>query len=348
MRARIFGGAALAISVAAHAVGLVRYGEAPEQVAATSAPPMQAQFGTGFADLVTGTVVPAAPEVTDAPAPEEVQPPEPVEVTPEVAPVETAQAEPAPVLTQAESAAPAAPVAVGEAEPMTMAALVPLSPVTPTPPVDPAPVTPSVSAPITPSETAPTPVQPVAPPTVTQAETPPPEVIEAQPETVVQTPDDTDLRPVARPRDIARTPPKKTEPKKQPPKPAAVAAGNADRDEVRGAAAASTSAAPAANAGQGQTENATAATERKAAAAYPGKVNRKLSRTRKARSRSKGSAIVQFKVARNGGLSAVRILQSSGDTELDRLALDHTRRASPFPAPPAGAQTVFKYRYNTR
>jgi protein TonB len=51
----------------------------------------------------------------------------------------------------------------------------------------------------------------------------------------------------------------------------------------------------------------------------------------------KGVAVVGFTIGADGGLRAVKILQSSGNAELDEVALDHIRRSAPFPAPPADA-----------
>jgi periplasmic protein TonB len=81
---------------------------------------------------------------------------------------------------------------------------------------------------------------------------------------------------------------------------------------------------------------------------YPGAVMRKINRTRKPRVGVQGTAIVGFEIAANGTLAGVQILQSSGESTIDQAALDHLRRAAPFPAPPAGAQRKFQVEYVSR
>lgn len=46
------------------------------------------------------------------------------------------------------------------------------------------------------------------------------------------------------------------------------------------------------------------------------------------------TAVVRFRVGADGAVSAVTLMRSSGDPDLDRAALDLLRRASPLPAPP--------------
>lgn len=85
-----------------------------------------------------------------------------------------------------------------------------------------------------------------------------------------------------------------------------------------------------------------------AASNYPGAVMRKINRTRKPRVGARGTAIVGFEIAPDGGLVAVQLLRSSGEAAVDAAALDHLRRAAPFPAPPAGATRRFQVEYVSR
>lgn len=78
---------------------------------------------------------------------------------------------------------------------------------------------------------------------------------------------------------------------------------------------------------------------------YPGAVMNRISRTRRVNTNIRGTVVVSFRVAPNGGLAAVSVAASSGNAELDQIALDHIRRAAPFPAPPAGAQTSFQVNF---
>jgi periplasmic protein TonB len=75
---------------------------------------------------------------------------------------------------------------------------------------------------------------------------------------------------------------------------------------------------------------------------YPGKVVSKLRRSLRypaeaRRKRLRGEAHVQFTVTRDGGVSGVRVVRSSGSPVLDQAALDTVRRAAPFPAIPGEA-----------
>lgn len=48
-----------------------------------------------------------------------------------------------------------------------------------------------------------------------------------------------------------------------------------------------------------------------------------------------GSALVRFRLGMDGALLSAEIFQSSGNVNLDRIALRTVRQASPFPKPPA-------------
>ena len=85
-----------------------------------------------------------------------------------------------------------------------------------------------------------------------------------------------------------------------------------------------------------------------ASASYGATVMRKIARTRKKSTSLRGTALVSFSVAPDGRLAAVSIARSSGHAELDRLGLDHIRRAAPFPAPPSGANTRFSVEFRGR
>ncbi len=95
----------------------------------------------------------------------------------------------------------------------------------------------------------------------------------------------------------------------------------------------------------GKTGNANAAASVKAgnaaASNYPGKVYSKIQRTRQKSAGGSGAAMVAFAVGAGGQITSISLAGSSGNASLDRAALDHVRRAAPFPAPPDGAQTRF-------
>jgi TonB family protein len=54
-----------------------------------------------------------------------------------------------------------------------------------------------------------------------------------------------------------------------------------------------------------------------------------------------GTALVYFELDDKGGVKTVKLLRTSGDTELDVESLAVVERAAPFPKPPPGAQTSF-------
>ncbi|MEL7131531.1 MAG: energy transducer TonB [Pseudomonadota bacterium] len=81
---------------------------------------------------------------------------------------------------------------------------------------------------------------------------------------------------------------------------------------------------------------------------YPGQVMRKIQRVRRPRVGVRSSATVAFRIAGNGGLGALSIARSSGNTQLDQAALQVIRSAAPFPAPPPGARRSFSIQIKGR
>lgn len=78
-----------------------------------------------------------------------------------------------------------------------------------------------------------------------------------------------------------------------------------------------------------------------AMAAHRAAVQRKIARAMRRVSGS-GTAVVAFRVNRNGGLGSVSIVQSSGNSRLDNQILRAVRRAAPFPPPPNGRSRDFR------
>ncbi|MFV0243838.1 MAG: TonB family protein [Qingshengfaniella sp.] len=139
-------------------------------------------------------------------------------------------------------------------------------------------------------------------------------------------------------------PQKRAEPRKpSPPAPT----GNADRNEIRGSASGQadaratrqSSGAPGAATGSGR-----------AAAGYPDRVMARIAKTRRDQIRGGGNATatVAFSVAADGRLASVSLARASGNPKLDKIAVQHVRRAAPFPAPPPGAQRSFTITYSGR
>lgn len=102
--------------------------------------------------------------------------------------------------------------------------------------------------------------------------------------------------------------------------------------------------APKTGASRGSTSqgDASSAGTSTAARTYPAEVQRRIARTRQRRSGAPGRVVVAFSVNGSGGLTGLSIAQSSGKSSTDQAALDHIRRAAPFPAPPAGARRNFR------
>jgi periplasmic protein TonB len=109
--------------------------------------------------------------------------------------------------------------------------------------------------------------------------------------------------------------------------------GTAEGAETGTADTAATAKAPAQAAGNAEAAN------------YPGLVMKQISRTRKPRVGARGTAILGFEIGTDGSLGAVRVLRSSGEAAVDAAAVDHLRRAAPFPPPPTGADRRFQIEY---
>ncbi|KPQ14175.1 MAG: periplasmic protein TonB [Rhodobacteraceae bacterium HLUCCO18] len=138
------------------------------------------------------------------------------------------------------------------------------------------------------------------------------------------------------PRPEIRPPP--PAPAEAAPVPPPTPQGNADRNAQAGTAQGSTTGS--ATQRQGDAEAAPGPSAREIAR-YPQQVNRHLGRLRRPDSGFRGTAIIGFTIAPDGGLAALSIDRSSGDAGFDELALRHIRGAVPFPPPPAGGQTRY-------
>ncbi len=115
--------------------------------------------------------------------------------------------------------------------------------------------------------------------------------------------------------------------------------GNAARDAIRGSAAGRQDVRKGSTSqGAGRVASVPG---NAAVSNYPGKVQSKIHRTRQRRSSGRGKVLVRFSVTRNGGLGSVAVARGSGVQSVDSMAIDHIRRAAPFPPPPPGAKTRF-------
>ena len=87
---------------------------------------------------------------------------------------------------------------------------------------------------------------------------------------------------------------------------------------------------------------------RQAVVAYPSSVFLQLQRTRRVGVNGRGVAMVTFTVRDDGSLASATISSSSGSRAVDEAAVDHIRRAAPFPEPPPGAQRRFRFEFVSR
>lgn len=132
-------------------------------------------------------------------------------------------------------------------------------------------------------------------------------------------------------------PQKKTKPKKARKKTKPKKGTNAPSQRAGKATGTSKGKAKQKSAGKARSKKAGNAK----ASNYAGLVMRKISRMRRPRVDSRGTARVAFRVSSSGSITSIRIAKSSGSAALDKAALQLVRRAAPFPRPPQGAQRSF-------
>jgi protein TonB len=336
-------GVAGVLSLGLHGAGLVLLTpRTPEALA--GAPAQIAMLGNSFEDAAAGTVaaathpavvppvVAANPPVHPAAPTDRAPAPEPADVVTPAPSVSVVAA--APVLPVTASAGPV-PVATQPA-PTQAVAPAPVDPVAPTAVAPPVPTESraaaalpvAAAAPITPATDAPR-----APGVTEAAPLAVPEAALARDVPVVQTPDAATPRPRAAPTPVRAPIRQRATP--APPAP-------------QGSAAQPSRAGDAAGVAQGtavRTQRGTggeAASDGRAAAAYPQLVHRHLARQRRPNTRASGGATIAFTISASGGLAGAAVVGSSGNAELDRLALALVQGAAPFPAPPPGAQRNFQ------
>ncbi len=306
--------------------------EATETVAAeeTSAERIDAaqpgQTETASPDA-TAPVTP--PDATETAEPEQPDAPPPVE------PVEAADPE----------TAPAASLPV-EIETSTAENVLPVLPEGALAPA-PTPAAPTETVEETPPETTPPVATAPAEPVEATPVSPVPETVEALP------PDGSELAvlsappPPSRPEDLVPEPERTPTPPPPQPAPPPRTAGNAAEDTRRGTDTGAETANDNSQ-GNGNAAAAAAAANARAAAQYGNAVMTKIARTRRERTQIRGVALVAFQIGSNGALVSVGIARSSGNPQLDQIAMNHIRRAGPFPPPPPGARTSFSVEFAGR
>lgn len=134
-------------------------------------------------------------------------------------------------------------------------------------------------------------------------------------------------------------------PQTRPARATARASGNATRDAQRGDA---TGDQAAAEVSAGESQEVQPTSGQAEAHRFPSLVLRQIQRTRRDRINARGMAVVAFSIGAGGQLAGLSIAQSSGSSELDQAALNHLRRAAPFPPPPPQAQRQFSFEFMGR
>ncbi|MEM0986602.1 MAG: TonB family protein [Pseudomonadota bacterium] len=262
-------------------------------------------------DDAEGTV--AAPTETEAPPEPASEPEAPVSDTPS-APSDPAAQEPDTALPpQTESEAPAQPEPEPQPEPVPEPEdIAPEEdPVTPKPEPDPQPEPEPEPKPEPQSQTEPQP-EPQPAPETAPAETLP----------NAQTSDSAGPSlGTAPPSDLTGTGPDK-------PSTLTGATGSSGAQSGDDVANASAAASPS-QAGNAESSN------------YAGLVMQHISRIRRPRAETPGSAFIRFAVGSDGSLDLAEVSQSSGSSRFDRQALRLVERAAPFPVPPSGVNREF-------
>lgn len=153
-------------------------------------------------------------------------------------------------------------------------------------------------------------------------------------------------KPAKKPEKKVEQPKKADKPAPAKPKPANAGSGgkgqaDARKGEADGAADGTTTV---------KGKNGSSASAGNAAVSnYPGKVAAKLRRalrgiSRGVRAKARSDVHVTFTVGASGGVSGVRIVQSSGSPDLDAAALEVVRRAAPFPSiPPESGRSSWQF-----
>ncbi|MEL7152056.1 MAG: TonB family protein [Pseudomonadota bacterium] len=331
------------LSLALHGLGFGAFYDHEDVSVQGGAPVAEARLGNSFADMVSGVSTPVTPDTADEVTPENTPPVEAVEAASTAEPVPSATVtasamapaetpteavpSPSPIVEHGLVVAPRTEAVRPTTTPSNkIAALTPQA--TPSDSPEPERTETTEAEPTVPSAE---PVRPI--------ETEPPETTEqivGQTPIVVQQADANTERPKARPdrRQRAETPAR--------PAPQGSSTQDATRGTSTGSRDATSSSASSSNRGASQQGNSAAATN------YPGRVWSKLQGGRRSSSAGRGTAVVSFRIAANGGLAGLDIARSSGNARLDQAALRHVRRAAPFPPPPPGARTSFNFSYEVQ
>lgn len=365
-------GAALAVALAAHAGIVLAVMSEPAVTMEGAADGTELALGSSFADMAAGRLsASSTPEVAEADPTPFHAPREPMApVAPETARSATTAGSAAPLAPERASAAAAViPIAaerpaaqhVAKAAgappadtPMAAARLAPAAgaaptalnvseragPPAPAPRAEPPDRTAAALDPATVDR-----VTPAVPGTraarPTRADNAPRFVVAAEP-LAGTAPESTavtrSLRPQIRNPDLAAAHRERTAPQPRRDQAAAPAPrGNADRN-ARAGQASGRDSGTARSTGTGQSSEAAG---NAAASNYPGEVMARLSRVRRPNVSARGTALVAFSIAGNGGLAGVSVARSSGSPELDRAAVRLVQSAAPFPPPPSGARRSF-------
>ncbi|SMD07984.1 energy transducer TonB [Primorskyibacter flagellatus] len=154
------------------------------------------------------------------------------------------------------------------------------------------------------------------------------------------------LRPMARSREVEEKAQQQAEAEKATkPKQTEQPRGNSQRN-ARAGATTGTRTAKSKSSGSGGKKSS--ASGNAAVSNYPGVVMSCVSRSGRPNVRGRGTTRVSFSVANNGRITNVALAGASGNSRLDRAALDLVRRVRSCPPPPAGARRSFSIGISAR
>lgn len=80
-------------------------------------------------------------------------------------------------------------------------------------------------------------------------------------------------------------------------------------------------------------------------ASYSSEVLARIQRTPRVRYGSSGRVHIRFTISGDGFVNGIDVIQSSGNTYLDSISIDHVLRSAPFPPPPSFEDMAFTFEY---
>lgn len=163
------------------------------------------------------------------------------------------------------------------------------------------------------------------------------EIVEKEIETKALEPDEQSVVPTIKPKkEVKKVKPKKKKKKKRKTK-------KAKKDKKKQKKRLAGKRVAALRKGGGARGKQKKIAGRAAMSNYRGRVQSHLARYKRRVGSNRGRAVVSFSLSRSGSVRGVRLARSSGNGILDRAAISMVKRASPFPAMPAGGPSSQRF-----